>query len=202
MLASNRWISVSAGVIVGLLSFGSSSFAADSSPGLGFDRPAADEMEFYAEDLSSEDFLQSIHIVNLAEIDMGQLSMDKSQDKDIRDYGRIIVRDHRLTDEALRFIADQKDISLNNESFTELTVSLKQNLDQGMTRLQGASPEDFRAVLSEVAIAGHQQTLDLIKRAQSEVSDRGVRVFAFLIEPVIQSHLKMAQKLQAEPQPQ
>ena len=203
MQISNRWISVSAGLVAGLLSFAaSSSFAAAPSTEQKLNLADVDQVDVRAEDLSSEDFLQSLHVINLSEIDMARMSMDRSKDKDVNNYGRILLRDHSLADEAIRFIAKQKGISFEAGSFTDQTNSLKQNLDAAMARIDSAPEQDFRNVLSQVGVEGHQQGLDLIKRAQSEVSDRTVRALAFLLEPVFQSHLKQAQQLQAAPQPQ
>lgn len=154
--------------------------------------PGASEME----KLGSTEFLQAIHASNLGEIKMGQLALDRGVSDDVKEYGRIIIRDHSLADELVRFVANKKGIELDDKSFTPAALQFKTQLDQGMMNLEMADDATFRGTFVTVAKEGHQQTLDLIKRAENEVPDLLVRGIAFTLEPVIKNHARLVDKIE------
>lgn len=148
------------------------------------------------QDLSSEEFLQSLHIVNQAEIKMGALIIQRAGgDAQLRSYGERMVRDHKIADELVVSVAKEAKISLDAPAFVGSVSILQQNLDADFAMLESTPANLFRATLAPMAVEAHQSSLDLILRGQKEVSDLRVRAVAYLKEPIIREHLRQAQKL-------
>lgn len=72
---------------------------------------------------SDQEFLQTLHVVNLAEVKMGQMALEKSDDPAVEDLARMLVEEHRKADKVVTEFAAQKKITLNeplNITFPEL----------------------------------------------------------------------------------
>lgn len=148
-----------------------------------------------AEAISSAEFLQKIHANNLAEIDMGQMVMERGNSDEIRTYGRILVRDHVLLDSMVKQVADYLNVDLDGEAVNGEVAAFKKDLAAMSEKLAQTSDEDFRATLRTVSIDSHEVALVLLNRAEKSAPDLSVRLLARTSEPVIRRHLSLAKQL-------
>lgn len=146
--------------------------------------------------LSSAEVLQKIHANNLAEIDMGQIAMERGQSEKVRAYGRMLVRDHYLMDGMVRLVAKKLDVDLDGEEVNVEVLLFKQDLADMNTMLVEVPDEEFHDNLRSMATEAHQVALDLLERAQKDAPNLSVRLLAGSSEPVIRKHLARAERIE------
>ncbi|HYX35643.1 MAG TPA: DUF4142 domain-containing protein [Oligoflexus sp.] len=149
-----------------------------------------------AEAIGSAEVLQKIHANNLAEIDMGQMIMDRGNSEDLRKYGRILVRDHLIMDGMVNIVAKGLGVELDGASVNDDVAGFKESLIEMNEMLAATtSDEEFRAMLRAMAIESHQAALDLLRRAEKGAPDLSLRLLAKTSDPVISRHLQLAKEI-------
>ncbi len=188
MFVSKTYLSCALGLLLPI-------FATQASA-VNSDTVAFSDTTREAQDLSSVEFLQLLHVTNQAEIKMGSLIIQRAgQDEKLLRYGQAMVRDHSLADDLVKAAAKEKGVSLDTPAFLSNVAILQQDLNNSFDVLESTGDIDFRATLAPMAVQGHQNTLNLVIRAESEISDLRVRALAYLNEPVIREHLRLAEGL-------
>lgn len=121
-----------------------------------------------------------------AEIQMAQLALQKSQNKDVQKYANRMIKDHTKAGNDLDKIAAKKGMTLDKTPTAEQT--------QMLTDLQAASGADFdRMYIQMGGSAAHQKMEGLFSSEANNGTDPDLKKFAAKTLPVVQKHLAMAQ---------
>lgn len=189
MTVSRTYLSCALGLLLPL-------FAAHVQASPASEMAASGEEFREVQDLSSVEFLQLLHVTNQAEIKMGSLIIQRAgDDSELKAYGERMIRDHTLAEDLVKVLAKEKKVSLDAPQFVGSVSIMQQEMNANYASLEAAAAPDFRATLAPMAVEGHRSALDLVLRAQNEISDLRVRALAYLNEPVIREHLRLAEKL-------
>ncbi len=70
------------------------------------DRHDPQDAHAMSKTVSPQSFATQAAVIGKAEIELGQLAAQKSQDQDVRDYAQRMVKDHQAADAKLQKIAD------------------------------------------------------------------------------------------------
>jgi putative membrane protein len=132
-------------------------------------------------------FMLNAMSVGIAEIEMGQLAMQQSQDAAVQRYGRHMVEDHTRVNAELQQVADAKHVKLlkamdpaNHLLYSELKKQSGPAFDREYMRAQ---------------INIHSMGNGLYESETKHGEDLMVRDFAARNTPVGIEHLKMAQQM-------
>jgi putative membrane protein len=141
---------------------------------------------------SSEDsrFLDEAIRGNLAEVKMGELAKERSQSKDVRDYGQMLIDDHSKGNEKAMAAAK----SMNVPVPTEPSAKQKQTYDM-MAKLSGSQ---FDSMFISHMVQDHEEDIGKYNaQAQSGDSSKATD-YAKDALPTLHSHLSKAQSLESK----
>ncbi len=141
--------------------------------------------------VSPQSFVAQAAVIGQAEIELGQLAVQKSQDDDVREYAQRMVKDHKAAAAKLEKVAQQTNLLLP-ESLDAEHEALKQKL----SGLQGAA---FDREYSKAMAKGHDRAVALFEAAsQAPQMPAGLKEFAVSTLPTLKEHDELAHSLYAD----
>lgn len=138
--------------------------------------------------VSPQSFATQAAVIGKAEIELGQLATQKSQDKNVRDYAQRMVKDHQAADAKLKKIAAQENLTLPQSLDAE-----HQAVKEKLSALQG---EPFDREYAKAMAKGHDKAVALFESAsQAQQMPSDLKEFAAATLPTLQEHKQMAHSL-------
>ena len=123
----------------------------------------------------------------LAEVELGQLAVQKASSEDVKKFGQRMVDDHTKANEQLKQVAAQKNI--------ELPQQLDAKDKATKARLEKLSGEQFDRAYMRDMVKDHQKDVAEFQRESSMAKDPAIKDFAQQTLPTLKDHLKEAQKI-------
>lgn len=121
----------------------------------------------------------------LAEVQMGQLALQKAASPQVKDFAQRMVTDHTKANQDLTQLAKSEKLNLP----TQVNTKDKNDAD----RLSGLSGSAFDAAYMQHMVQDHQQTVAEFQKQARSGSDPQLKSFAQKYLPVLQQHLQMAE---------
>jgi putative membrane protein len=145
-----------------------------------------------ADKLSANDskFLEKAAEGSLAEVEMGKLAEQNAQNYDVKNFGERMVNDHGRANEELKQIADKAGASLP----TSLSSTDKATKDH-LSTMKG---EAFDKSYMRHMVADHKDDLAEFQQEARDGQDEQLKDWANKMVPVLQSHLKAAEQVDAK----
>ena len=129
--------------------------------------------------------------INMAEIEAGQLALEKSRSEQVRGFAQQVVDEHSADLQALRALAQARGVSLPEE---ESIRSMSQSV--ALKMLSGRLFD--RQYLKRMGISEHQRTLGLLRDALKNTQDPELLALIEKMLPVVQSHLQKARLISVQ----
>jgi putative membrane protein len=138
--------------------------------------------------LTSDKFVTKAAQTGMAEVELGKLALEKSQNAEVRAFAQRMVKDHGKANEELKTIAQGKNVTVPK------TLDAKH---QSMVdALKAKSGKEFDAEYAHHMSMGHGDAVALFKDASKEKSlDHELSAFAEKTLPTLEEHKGMADKL-------
>ena len=133
---------------------------------------------------SDVQFIIDVVGINLNEIQLAQLAQEKSENTDVRNFGKMLEMDHRASLKEMTTIANKKKVIIP----TSLTDDGKNNFKQ----LTDLSNTDFDKQFTTLMVKGHQDAITLFDKAATESEDPELKKIAISTLPKLHTHLDMA----------
>jgi putative membrane protein len=137
-------------------------FGADSNPDSSFYKHAAEG--------------------GIAEVDVGTLAQQKSDNQSVKDFGSMMVKDHSAANEKLKSIAASKNIALP----TSASVSQM----AGKAKLEILSGKTFDKSYIKSMIKDHEKDIALFKKEAESGQDADAKAYAKATLPTLEAHLR------------
>ena len=138
--------------------------------------------------MSPQSFASQAAVIGQAEIELGQLAMQKAQDQGVRDYAQRMVKDHQAAAAKLKKIAGAENLELPQTLDPE-----HEALRQKLSELQGAA---FDREYSKAMAQGHDRAVALFESAsQAPQMTTELKDFAAATLPTLKQHMEMAHEL-------
>lgn len=138
--------------------------------------------------LTPQSFTTQAAVIGKAEIELGQLAMQKTQDPGVRDYAQRMIRDHQAAAAKLQKIAGAEQLELPQALDPE-----HQALKAKLSELQGAA---FDREYSKAMAQGHDKAVALFESAaQAPQMTPELKEFAAATLPTLKEHMEMAHSL-------
>jgi putative membrane protein len=134
-------------------------------------------------------FLQDAIQGSLAEVQMGQLAQQNGSAEDVKAFGQTLITDHSKSMDDASALAK----SINVEVPTEPKAEARQEYE----KLQGLKGAEFDKEFAEHMVMDHQKEIEKFKEQAAGGSDE-VAQFAKQTLPVLNTHLDLAKKLEAQ----
>jgi putative membrane protein len=123
----------------------------------------------------------------MAEVQLGQLGVQKATNADVKTFAQKMVDDHTQANTQLQQLASQKGVTLP----TDLSMMHKHASTQ-LSKLSGA---EFDRAFMDQMVMDHQKVVAEFDRVSKGGRDSDVKSFASTTLPTLQDHLRMAQEL-------
>jgi putative membrane protein len=141
--------------------------------------------------VTPEEFAKQAAVIGKAEIELGQLAMQRTTDTDVRRFAQKMVKDHAAADAKLKKIAAQENLTLP-QSLDAEHQAVKQ-------KLSGLSGDAFDAEYKKVMAKGHDKAVALFQSAaQTPQMPDDLKEFAASTLPTLEQHKDMAHSLHAD----
>ena len=182
---------MTAAVIAGLLqacSGSKSSSGSDSSSVKTDSSTTVVKTDSSATMMADTTFASKAAVGGMAEVALGKMAASKGTDKQVKDFGNMMVMDHGKANAELMSIAKAKNITLLAGLDAE-----HQAKSDSLSKLSGA---DFDRAYVAAMVEGHKKTLALMQSEASNGKDAELKAFAAKTAPVVQMHLDHITKIQ------
>jgi putative membrane protein len=124
----------------------------------------------------------------MAEVQMGQMALQKTSDPKVKQLAQRIVEDHTAANGKLRALAQQKQVTLPSAPMKDA-----QDKAATMNSMDGAK---FDQAWAAAMVDDHQKAVKMFSNETTQTQDADVRTFAQATLPTLKTHLEMAQQLQ------
>lgn len=116
-------------------------------------------------DSDERDFVEEIAIASAAEIELGQMAVQKASNPEVKKYGQMMVDDHTKAGEELKQLAQQYNITV--------PAALDEKHRDLRDKLANLSGREFDEAYIDAMVDSHQNVVDKLQ-ARVDDRDRGV----------------------------
>jgi putative membrane protein len=135
-------------------------------------------------------FVHAAALGGMAEVELGKLAEQMSQNDAVKEFARRMVDDHSKANDRLIGLAKEDGIAVPKEVDEEHKA-----MRQRLTTANGA---EFDLAYLQGQVIEHQKTVQLLEYEIGSGQDTDLKNFAAEILPIVLQHLRAAQALQAE----
>lgn len=136
-------------------------------------------------------FLQHAAADSLAEVQMGQMALNKSSDAQVRQLAQRIVDDDTKANDQLKVLAQNKQVTL--------PTAAPSDTQKETGNLQTKNGSAFDQAWSKAVVKNHQAAVKLFTQESKQTKDTDLHQFVQATLPTLQDHLQLAQQLAAVP---
>jgi putative membrane protein len=140
--------------------------------------------------MSDDTFLIETARGNMAEVELGQLAEQKSNNPEVKKFAERMVADHTKAGEELKQVASNKGV--------KLPQALNKKEEATKEKLAGLSGAQFDRAYMKDMVKDHADDVDEFQRESQNGQDPAVKNFAAQTLPTVESHLREAKTI--EPQ--
>ena len=135
-----------------------------------------------------KEFAKMASMGNAAEIKTARLALERSNNKDVKMFAKMIIKDHTKAGKELQKITMSGNMAQPN--------ALNEEQMEEYNKLQAATGADFdKMYIENAGLEDHQKTIDLFQKEANDGENAALKSFAGKTLPTLQKHLQMAQKL-------
>jgi putative membrane protein len=134
-------------------------------------------------------FMKNAAESSLAEIDVGNLALQKGSSAAVKSFAQKMIDDHKKASTELQALAGSKDVKLPSEATM---------VDKGKAKiLEKRDGTGFDHAYAENQVSAHKDAVKLFEKASKDAKDADVKAWAAKTLPTLQHHLQEAQSLEA-----
>lgn len=122
-----------------------------------------------------------------AEVELGQLAVQKASDDKVKQFGQKMVDDHAKANQQLQQVAEQEHVTLPS--------TMDPEAQQEQQRLSKLSGEEFDKAYMRYQVKDHQKDVAEFQKEATAGKDSGIKNFAQSALPTLKEHLKLAEQL-------
>ncbi len=137
---------------------------------------------------ADRNMLMSMAQANMAEIEMGRMAQNKSQNEQVKNFAQQMIDDHSKALDDVRQLAQERGLTLSND--LDRANRAKAN------RLAALSGDAFdQAYMAQAGVADHKKNHSHLRSTQSRARDPELKALAARTLPIVDQHLNSAQQL-------
>lgn len=133
-------------------------------------------------------FIKTAAASDLFETESSKLALDKSKDKDIRDFAQMMITDHAKTTQGVKDAAAKANMTVP-------PPALSPEQQQMMDMLKPLTGNEFDTTYLQQQMTGHQQALALMQNYAESGDTPVLQDAAKTAIPIVQKHLARLQEL-------
>jgi putative membrane protein len=143
--------------------------------------------------LTDANILAMLDEADRADSATGAMARAKAANPQVKDYGRMMTRDHH--ESHVKGMKLAKSLKITPQASTDNPISTTVQKDAATLE---ATPkgQEFDRVYMEQQVAMHQQVIEFSNQAKQTTKNEQIRAFIDENAPVLQRHLQRAQEMQ------
>jgi predicted outer membrane protein len=110
---------------------------------------------------ADRDFVREITSANLAEIQNGKLALERAEDRNVKEFAQMMVRDHTQAGEKLNALASRQSLAVGTSG------DLEKNPAKALADTRGA---DFDRQYADTMVDAHQAMVDKLESRIDKVT--------------------------------
>jgi putative membrane protein len=142
-------------------------------------------MEDQKEDLS--EFMTKAASGGMMEVELGKMAQQNGMNKQVKDFGSMMVKDHSKANEELKALAAKKNIVLPD--------SMGEDHMDNVKELRGKKGADFDNAYVDLMVEDHKEDVSMFEKASNNLEDADAKAFASKTLTTLRMHLKQAQAI-------
>ena len=146
---------------------------------------AADPTTASPQTQTTAEVLGSLHEADQKEIQAGEIAQKNGKSKAVKDYGRMLVKDHTTADQKVAELAQRENVDL-----VAATPSPGPN-DMGTM----ATGPDFDEKFAQEMLDDHRKNIAAVTEARDNTADPGLRKLLTDLLPTLERHEAAAEKI-------
>jgi putative membrane protein len=162
---------------------------ADSINKASIDSPAAQQPAVTADEATSS-FLVKATNGGMTEVKLGEIAQQNAASKRVKEFGSMMVHDHSATNEKVKALAAQRNVTLP----TSVSDESQRDIDDCSKK---TGREFDKAYMSDM-VKKHQATIDMFEDAADKSKDADVKTFINNTLPKVREHLDSAKAIQKQ----
>ncbi len=123
----------------------------------------------------------------MMEVQLGEYASKNATDKNVKDFGKMLVTDHSKAYAELKSLASSKNIAL--------PATVGQDKTDMMNDLMKKTGKDFDKAYMNKMVDDHKEDIDMFQKAADDSDDADVKAFASKILPTLKKHLNDAEAI-------
>ncbi len=132
------------------------------------------------------EFLVDAASGGMMEVELANLALQKGTSTQVKEFARMMIKDHKKANEELKALAATKNIVL--------PTALIDKHQRIVNDLKEKSAKTFDAKYMNAMLDDHKKDVEEFEEASKDAVDPDIRAFAAKTLPVLQEHLRMADK--------
>ncbi|WP_348822354.1 DUF4142 domain-containing protein [Flavobacterium aestuarii] len=145
------------------------------------------ETKFETKDIADDSaFLTEAASINLMEVEVGKLALQKSLRKDIKDYAQMLIDDHTRSLDELQMLASQNTITL------PAAIS---DVDREKYNELNKSGNEFDKKFIDMMVEGHEKAVDKMTQISQKATNEDFKLWASRQTSAFLNHFEEAKKL-------
>ena len=139
---------------------------------------------------AEKNFLKKAEEVDIRQRNLGRVMLEKSQNKDVKDYAQMLVDDHSKN---LRDVVD-----LMNQKGMAQPKDLPEVKHEAVDKLNAMSGPELDREFVKMMLDDHEKDVSEFRNEANTLQDKDVKDYATRTVPVLEKHLQKAQELQSK----
>lgn len=139
--------------------------------------------------------LADLHMANQSEVALGKIAEQRAHSKDVKAFGKRMVKDHTALDKDAQSWASKNDVTIGAPPQDDAHQAEMQQMQALAQRLQTLSGPEFDKTYMQAMAEDHAKDLAKVRAFGEQTTDKSVVSLLEKAEKVIASHKKEADRL-------
>jgi putative membrane protein len=144
---------------------------------------------------SPESVLADLHMANQSEVDLGKLAEQRAQSKDVKNFGKHMVKAHTKMDKDAQSWAKKNHVAFGAPPKDPEHQAEMQKMQDTKQKLQTLSGPEFDKAYMQAMAEDHATDLQKVTTFEQQVTDKSLKKLLASASKEIASHKKDADKL-------
>lgn len=137
-----------------------------------------------------KEFVSKAGMAGLAEVQMGNLALQKASSADVKAFAQRMVTDHSKANAELAQFATTKGLALPTE--------LEGDPEKAMEHLTSLSGADFDKAYMDHMVADHEKAVADFEKASTSTTDADLKAWAGKTLPTLKEHFQLAKDVRGK----
>jgi putative membrane protein len=133
-------------------------------------------------------FIKKAASRGMTEVELGKIAEQKGQKEEVKDFGKMMIKDHGIANDDLKDVASKMKVSVPDK----VDAKHQAKIDK-LSKMSGAG---FDTAYVKEMVAAHEKDIAAFEKARGEVNNEDLKKFIDQTVPVMKGHLEMVKKMQ------